>query len=67
MGIRQGWHRLIGHVQAAAGSLKEEAARSVEAEVDDPAQDHIADSHRGVFGHGMSRIRDREGEPACVA
>jgi len=22
MGIRQGWHRLIGHVQAAAGSLR---------------------------------------------
>jgi len=44
-----------------------QVARTVESEVDDPAQDYIADSPRGVFGHGTSRIRDREGEPACVA
>jgi len=44
-----------------------QVARSVEAEVDDSAQDLIADSHRGVFAHGTSRIRPLEGEPACVA
>jgi DNA-binding NtrC family response regulator len=44
-----------------------QVARSVEAEVDDSAQDLFADSHRGVFAHGTSRIRAREGEPACVA